>query len=199
MVPRGRLTHIEDREGTVLAIVRGGRHTLMAITSLLGERLWRGDRWDDRLRGGILRALDDEVARFDEVVSVVEEVAEHVFRGRAEARVLTYGYRTRYEYVPPSRDYPYARQHISHELRYGKAILQTILSLELTINTVRWSASLRATAYVDLLGLRSELRESEDGRLFIAFLDELAGVFGVRGIRFGYAELYSRLRVVRGA
>jgi len=171
----------------------------MAITSLLGERLWRGDRWDDRLRGGILRALDDEVARFDEVVSVVEEVAEHVFRGRAEARVLTYGYRTRYEYVPPSRDYPYARQHISHELRYGKAILQTILSLELTINTVRWSASLRATAYVDLLGLRSELRESEDGRLFIAFLDELAGVFGVRGIRFGYAELYSRLRVVRGA
>jgi hypothetical protein len=183
LVPRGRLTHIEDREGTVLAVVRGGRHTLMAITSLLGERLWSGDRWDDRLRGGILRVLDDEVARFDEVVSVVEEVAEHVFRGRAEARVLTY-------------DYPYARQNISHELRYGKAALHTILSLELTI---RRSASLRATAYVDLLGLWSELRESEDGRLFIAFLDELAGVFGVRDIRFGSAELYSRRRVVRGA
>ena len=198
-MPRGRLTHIEDREEAVLAVVRGGRHALMAITSLLGERLWRGDRWDDRLRGGILRVLDDEVARFDEVVSVVEELAEHVFRGRAESRVTVYGGRTRWEYVPPSRDYPYATERISHELSYGKADLHTILTLELTINTNRWSASLRATAHVDLLGLRSELRESEDGRLFIAFLEELAGVFGVRDIRFGHAELYSRLRVVRGA
>jgi hypothetical protein len=195
LVSRGRLTHIEDREGTVFAVVRGGRRALMAITSLLGERLWSGE--DDRLRGGILRVLDDEVARFDEVVSVVEELAEHVFRGRAEARVLTYGYRTRYEYTPPSRDYPYARQHILHTLGYGKAALRTILTLELTINTDRRSASLRATADVELLGLWPELRGSEDGRLFIAFLDELAGVFGVRGIRFGSAELYSRRRVVR--
>jgi hypothetical protein len=197
LVTRGRLTHIEDREEVLYARIRGERHPLRAMADLL-RQVSRGV--DDPLRAGILRALDDEVARFDEVVSVVEEVAERVFRGRAESRVTAvYGGRTRWEYVPPSRDYPYASQLISYGLRYGKVLHETKLMLELTINTERRSASLRATAYVDLLALRSELRESEEGRLFIAFLDELAGVFGVRDIRFGSAELYSRRRVVRGA
>jgi hypothetical protein len=196
LVPRGRLTHIEERGEVLYARIRGERRELRAMADLL-RQVSRGV--DDPLRVGILRVLDDEVARFDEVLGVVGELAERVFRGRAESRVTVYGGRTRWEYVPPSRDYPYASQLISYELRYGKVLHETELFLELRINTERRSASLRATAHMDLLNLRSELRKSEEGRLFIAFLDMLAEVFGVRDIRFGSAELYSRRRVVRGA
>lgn len=83
---RVRLSHVEidGESGRGAITVRGHRHEFKLYHDVWGRL---AEVLDERRLTALLRTLDDDLGRYEDVVSVVEEVADHVFRGRIRTRI----------------------------------------------------------------------------------------------------------------
>ena len=172
-----RLRHVDPGGADITVRFRDKRIDLRGIwadfaPALLGERQYRT----------LLEALDDDIARYGEVIGVVEELADHVFRGEWRGHLFS----------SQTAD----ALKISHTVLMGAApdvVLRVLVefSARLSYREARLSyrelayrrRSGAALVYEAQIGASGDLIASRESRgrgleLAGAFLRELAGLFG---------------------
>jgi hypothetical protein len=160
----GRLRHIDLSGAGITVRLRDKRidlrgHSLYFARDLLDERGYHL----------LLATLDEDIARYGDVVSVVEELADHAFRGEWRGHLF------------------YSRGgslEFSHTVLMGAApdtVLRVVLVFSARLSHPRRSgASLVYEARIEAFGDLIAFRESRGRGLELAgaFLRELAGLFG---------------------
>jgi hypothetical protein len=174
-----------------LGLVGEGRELARWVRENLGERLGGGQL------AALLRTIEDDYGRFADVASVVEEVAEQIFRGGVQA--ATYrplaaevidGFSFKLSYLVKRRIY---MEGVSGFLDidfsvYCKDLRGRLARYEAEIILERSSSGGRGDAL----------------RLLDLLLDELAGILGVPEVgglkkaRYTSVELYENRRRFRG-
>jgi hypothetical protein len=176
---------IDEESGRGAITIRGRRgefelhrETFESLREVLGERgLER-----------LLRTIDSDLGRYEDVVSVIEELAEHVFRGRMQTRLsLPYG--------------------IAHTIDvWGlRGSVETIFDYDMQIIAERYGGP-RRVEYEAGIRLENGVAGGEEdaARLLALFFDELAGILGVPEVRklkkerYTSVELYENRRRFRG-
>jgi hypothetical protein len=176
---------IDEESGRCAITVHGHRHEFK-----LQHDVWGSLRevLDERRLTALLRTLDDDLGRYEDVVSVVEEVAEHVFRGRIRTH-LSVGYTIEHT--------------IEAEGLQGS--VDTLFDHNLHIFAERYGGPRRVEYEA---GIRIENAITGGGgdalRLLGLFFDELAGILGdpevgrLKQGRDTAVELYENRRRFRG-
>jgi hypothetical protein len=183
---RVRLSHVEidGESGRGAITVRGHRHEFKLYHDVWGRL---AEVLDERRRTALLRTLDDDLGRYEDVVSVVEEVAEHVFRGRIRTRISM----------------GYTIEH-TIEAEGLRGSVDTLFDHNLDILPEGYWGPRRV---VYEAGIRIENAVTGGGgdalRLLGLFFDELAGILGVPEVgrlkqgRDTAVELYENRRTFR--
>jgi hypothetical protein len=176
---------VDEESGRGAITIRGRRgefelhhETFESLREVLGERgLER-----------LLRTIDSDLGRYEDVVSVIEEVAEHVFRGRIRSRISV----------------GYTIEH-TIEAEGLQGSVDTLFDHDLHIFDERYGGPRRVEYEA---GIRIENAITGGGgdapRLLGLFFDELAGILGVPEVgrlkqgRDTAVELYENRRRFRG-
>jgi hypothetical protein len=178
-----RLRHLElTPDGYVAARIRGSLHLVPQATELLVAVMRLGIRGTWRL----LRELDEDVARFEDVAKVAEELAEHVFRGSVSSTI---------------RD---AHSELRWTFGVGRSHAVGV-DLRPSFLEGRWVDAVRYESEIVLWVLRRwQWRDDEAERMVSLYLRELAEILGVpeaadAGIGAREAVLYSNTLTIRAA
>jgi predicted DNA-binding ribbon-helix-helix protein len=184
---RVRLSHVEidGESGRGAITVHGHRHEFKLYHDVWGRL---AEVLDERRLAALLRTLDDDLGRYEDVVSVVGEVAEHVFRGRIRTRI--------------SVGYTIVHTIEAEGLRGS---VETIFDHNLHIFAERYGGP-RRVEYEAGIRLENGVSGGEEDamRLLDLFFDELAGILGVPEVgglkkaRYTSVELYENRRRFRG-
>jgi len=184
---RVRLSHVEidEESGRGAITIRGHRHEFKLHHDVWGRL---AEVLDERGLTALLRTLDDDLGRYEDVVSVVEEVAERVFRGRIRTRISVGG--TIFHTI---------------EAEGFQGSVETLFDHNLRIIHENY-AGRRRVEYEAGIRLENGVWGGEEGalRLLDLFFDELAGILGVPEVgglkkaRYTSVELYENRRRFRG-
>jgi len=176
---------VDEESGRGAITVRGHRHEFKLQHDVWGRL---AEVLDERRLTALLRTLDDDLGRYEDVVSVVEELAEHVFRGRMRARISV----------------GYTIEH-TIEAEGLQGSVDTLFDHNLDIFAERYGGPRRVEYEA---GIRIENAVTGGGgdalRLLGLFFDELAGILGVPEVgrlkqgRDTAVELYENRRRFRG-
>jgi hypothetical protein len=171
---RGGFRYLRVGRGRVSVSFRGED----APSRTLAEIVEAYDGWR-----GAFRLLDEDLARFDEVVSVAEELAEHIFRGE---------YRTAIEIWTPGLAGEYSSTKIYCDILLGsrdsgRAAARLVLAFDGTISLVYgeddpWgedeAVGADYTATMEIHLKQDVMPDQGPDILVESFVRELAGILG---------------------